>query len=64
MNYGNENARQKLTWDDVALIRAAFRERRRLLDEAAKLSNDKLADKFGVTASYIDRIWRMGARNT
>jgi len=62
MNYGNKNAKQKLTRDDVLLIRAACSERRRLLDEAALLSNAALAEKFGVTKNYIDRLYNLQAR--
>lgn len=60
--FGNQNAKQKLTPDDVRLIRAACAERRRLLDEAAKYSNANLAEKFGVTPNYIDRIYRHCSR--
>jgi len=62
MTYGNQNAKQKLTRDDVKLIRDLCSERKRLLDEAARLTNCAIAQKFGVTPNYIDRIWRFEAR--
>lgn len=43
----------KLTADDVVLIREAAAERDRLKAEADKLSNDALAEKFGVSPTTI-----------
>ena len=43
----------KLTAADVELIREAAKERDRLKAEADKLSNEALADKFGVSATTI-----------
>ena len=43
----------KLTDQDVRLIREAAIERRRLRQEAARLSNAALAEKFGVKLGTI-----------
>jgi len=46
----------KLTEDDVDLIRRCVAERERMRREANKLSNQQLAEKFGVHQRTIDRI--------
>jgi len=53
---GEEHYAAKLTADDVRIIRAAGRERKKHLIEAAKLSDRVLADKFGVSKSSIGMI--------
>lgn len=42
-----------LTKEDIRLIRAAAAERDRLREEAMKLSNYALAEKFGVSITAI-----------
>jgi len=53
---------QKLTDEDVGLIRQAGEERARLLAEARRLSNRALAAKFDVTKNYINRILQREVR--
>lgn len=53
---GSDHYAARLTEDDVRLIRAAGRERRRLLDDARRLSDAELAAKFECGVSTISRI--------
>ena len=46
----------KLTENDVDLIRRCVAERERMRREANKLSNQQLAEKFGVHQRTIERI--------
>lgn len=46
----------KLTPDDVHLIRELLAERKRLLSGAKELSNQKIAEKFGVTVHAINSL--------
>jgi hypothetical protein len=48
--------RTHFTQEDIALIRAAAKERKRLRDEAMKLSNCELAKKFGGSMTAISAI--------
>lgn len=56
---GEKHHNAILTADDVRVIRAAAEERKRLREEANKLSNVNLGEKFGVhpktIASIINR---------
>lgn len=66
MNYhlrGSELPHSKLDEDDVRLIRQLVAERtelvrraRQLRDESRKLSNRRIAEKFGVTSRTIERL--------
>lgn len=47
---------RNLTADDVALILDCVAERTRLAREASSLSNARLAEKFDVSATTIQRI--------
>ena len=62
MSRGESHYACKLSTADVELIRAAADERRRLLDEARKLSNKALAEKMGTCVSNVERIVSMSAR--
>ena len=53
---GESHYKAILTKDDVRLIRQCAEERARLINEARKLSNKKLAEKFGVHKRTIDKI--------
>lgn len=53
---GSELPQSKLTEDDIKLIWKCVNERKRLRDEANKLSNESLAQKFDVSLRTIDRI--------
>ena len=53
---GESHCRAKLTSEDVRLIREAAEYRAKLLADAAGLSNEKLAEKFGVSRSAIGRV--------
>jgi predicted DNA-binding transcriptional regulator YafY len=53
---GSELPQTKLTDDDVKLIRQCVLERERLREEAKKLSNEALAEKFEVHTRTIDRV--------
>lgn len=46
----------KLDEEDIRLIFAAVEERKRLRDEANRLSNKALAEKFGVHVRTIDKV--------
>lgn len=46
----------KLSEHDRELILALARERQRLRQEAAKITNERLAEKFGVTFWTIQRV--------
>jgi hypothetical protein len=52
---GSQLPHAKLSEDDVSLIRQLVDERERHREEAAKLTNAKLAKKFGVHVRTIDR---------
>ena len=57
----NQHARgqhhcQKLTDEDVRLIRLCVAERERLRQEAMRLSNAALAEKFGIHENTVDAI--------
>lgn len=58
---GESHYRAKLTNDDVRLIREAAEYRRKLIAEAASLSDANLAEKFGVSKSAIGRVLYSGA---
>jgi len=62
MSRGESHYACKLTTAEVELIRAAAEERRRLLDEARKLSNRALAEKMDTSVSNIERIISWSAR--
>ena len=47
---------QKLTDEDVRLIRLCVAEREQLLKEARKLTNAALAEKFGIHKNTVDAI--------
>lgn len=53
---GADLPQSKFNDDDVRLIRAAVRERKRLKREASALSNCSLARKFGVHTRTIEKI--------
>lgn len=53
---GTDHPLSKLTDDDVRLIRECVAERERLREEARRLSNEALAEKFGVHHRTIERI--------
>lgn len=53
---GTELPQAKLTESDARLILDCVVERERLKDEARKLSNDALAEKFDVHVRTIERI--------
>jgi hypothetical protein len=53
---GEKHHLAKLTNDDIRLIRKCAEERERLIQEARKLSNKKLAEKFGVHHRTIDKV--------
>lgn len=53
---GSELPQTKLTDADVKLIRQCVLERERLREEANKLSNEALAEKFEVHIRTIDRV--------
>ena len=53
---GEELPHAKLTDDDVRLIRQLGEHRRELLDEARKISDAALADKFGVSRATISEV--------
>lgn len=53
---GESHYKAVLTDADVVLIREAVNERRRLLDEASRLSDRALAEKFGV---HKNTIWKV-----
>lgn len=52
---GRNRWNAKLSDEDVTLIRALIAERERLLAEARKLTDKKIADKFGV---HRNTIWK------
>jgi hypothetical protein len=49
---------EKLTADDVRLIRELVAERERLLAEAARLSNAAIAEKFEVHENTVWKVTR------
>lgn len=53
---GMDLPQSRLTDEDVRLIRALVEERERHREEAAKLTNAKLAEKFGVHVRTIDKV--------
>ena len=53
---GEDLPQAKLTNDDIASIRELVEHRRKLLDEAKAITNMKLARKFGVSVSNINKI--------
>ena len=53
---GEDLPHSKLTNDDVLLIRELIEYRDMLRQEASKLTNAKIAEKFGVHFRTIDRI--------
>ena len=53
---GEDHYRAKLTNEDAQLIRDVVSYRRSLLDEARKISDAALAEKFGVTKSTINKV--------
>lgn len=53
---GTEHYKAKLTPEDVILIRKLAEERVMHVNQARELSNKKIAEKFGVNASTIDKI--------
>jgi len=53
---GTDHPLSKLTDDDVRLIRECVAERERLREEARRLSNEALAEKFGVHHRTIERV--------
>lgn len=53
---GTEHYKAKLTPEDVILIRKLAEERLMHVNQARELSNKKIAEKFGVNASTIDKI--------
>jgi ribosome-binding protein aMBF1 (putative translation factor) len=53
---GSELPWSKLTDDDVRLIRELVAERDYHRRQAAALTNEKIADKFGVHVRTIDRV--------
>lgn len=55
-NVGARNANAKLSHDDVRLIRALIRERNRLMEEANKLTRQKIAEKFGIKPVTVSKI--------
>ena len=58
---GAQHYNAKLVDDDVRLIRALVEERRRLLAEAARLSDVEIGRKFGVHANTIWKIASWGS---
>ena len=55
---GEEHYNHKLTAEDVALIRALVDERNRLLSEANKLTDAKIAEKFEIHKNTVWKITR------
>lgn len=53
---GEELPQAKLTKEDIRLIWQCVAERERLREEARRLSNKALAEKFGVHYRTIERI--------
>lgn len=53
---GTDHPLSKLTDDDIRLIRECVAERERLINEARKLTNAKLAKKFDVHVNTIGRV--------
>jgi hypothetical protein len=53
---GTDHPLSKLNDDDIRLIRECVAERERLRQEANRLSNEALAEKFGVHHRTIERI--------
>lgn len=53
---GAEHYKAKLTPEDVILIRKLAEERVMHVNQARELSNKKIAQRFGVNASTIDKI--------
>lgn len=56
MKRGSELPQSKLTEHDVKLILDCVAERERLRDEANKLSNQALAEKFDLHIRTIEKI--------
>jgi len=53
---GEDHPSSKLTGDDVALIRALLDEREKLLAEANRLTDRKIAEKFDISRSYVQKL--------
>ena len=53
---GEAHYKAQLTVEDVQLIRELARQRAGLLEQARKITNAKIAEKFGVTAGTIDKV--------
>lgn len=53
---GERHYMTTLTEDDVRLIRALAAERKRLLDEAALLSDKRIAEKFEI---HPNTVWKI-----
>jgi hypothetical protein len=53
---GSELPHAKLTESDVLLIRSLVEHREHLKDQARMLTNQRIAEKFGVHQRTIDRI--------
>lgn len=53
---GSDLSWSKLTEDDVLMIRALFAEREYLRKKASELTNEKIAEKFGVHRCTIEKV--------
>lgn len=56
MRLGEGHPRSKLTGHDVHQIRELVQERDKHLFEAAKLTNQKIAEKFDIHEGHVRRI--------
>ena len=53
---GSRHYNSKLVESDILLIRELADHRKKLLSEAANITNKKIADKFGVSRHTIEKI--------
>lgn len=53
---GENHYKHKLKDDDISLIIELANHRKQLLSEAKKITNQRIAEKFGVTASCIEKV--------
>jgi len=58
---GSDRWNAKLTPDDVRLIRGLVAERERLLSEARKLTDAKIAEKFDI---HENTVWKVRQKSS